>query len=617
MRYLLKKNMQFAGCTVVRKLSKHHDREREVYLASRNAAADGDAQPGAPEEEECVLTVYNLSSRRYGGGASACRDVAEAVEEVRFLRSRQPDSHFVRVTDCGVEKVGRRQLGWMVQPYVAWSTLTEEIKLQRGLYMHDVTKLANALCDAVEEIRRCTGDGGHYNITTDNVLVYYRRDELAGIWLTGLTDIGPRCLGSVPFSGEGHDIRFTAPETSKGVYGHSADIYALGMVLAMAITGHVGEAEGDFPDLVSGVSTPAEFRDRYLQHHRGRLTTAQRLLLERATHPDPAVRFQTVDRFKSLFGKLSKGKLTTRTHSMERGAKSPSPAVKAGEAAAPKGLDQVAGMAELKALFRRDFIRILRNPQLAKAYGITPGNCTLLYGPQGCGKTFIAEKAAQEAGLKYKIVYPSQLASQYIHGTQQKIAELFDEAAKKAPMILIFDEFDALVPSRDSNHANYQANEVNEMLTQLNNCASRGVYVLATTNRPAMLDPAIMRKGRVDRAVYVEMPDTEARRELFRLEVERRPFADVDYDALASATEHYTCSDISYIVQESARLCFEDSVDKGLSEPLPLSTQRLLDVARATRPSVTEAQRHEYQQLRTRMESPQGVDSRRRVGFMD
>lgn len=90
-------------------------------------------------------------------------------------------------------------------------------------------------------------------------------------------------------------------------------------------------------------------------------------------------------------------------------------------------------------------------------------------------------------------------------------------------MILIFDEFDAIVPKRDNDLNGNQANEVNEMLTQLNNCASRGIYVLATTNRPSLLDPAIMRKGRIDRTVYVSLPDKEARAELFRIEIEKRP----------------------------------------------------------------------------------------------
>ena len=279
-------------------------------------------------------------------------------------------------------------------------------------------------------------------------------------------------------------------------------------------------------------------------------------------------------------------------------------------------LDEVAGMDDLKALFRRDFIRIVRNPKVVQAYGIKPSNCTLLYGPQGCGKTFIAEKAAQESGLKYKIVNPSELGSIYVHGSQQKIAELFAEAEKNGPMILIFDEFDAIVPKRDSDLNGNQANEVNEMLTQLNNCASRGIYVLATTNRPSLLDPAIMRKGRIDRTVYVSLPDNEARAELFRIEIEKRPNAGIDYELLAKATENYTGSDISFIVEESARLCFEETLDRQLEEPLPLSMTRLMDVIKNTHSSVSEIQRKEYLELKAKMEDKQADNGRKKVGFV-
>ena len=182
-------------------------------------------------------------------------------------------------------------------------------------------------------------------------------------------------------------------------------------------------------------------------------------------------------------------------------------------------------------------------------------------------------------------------------------------------MILIFDEFDAIVPKRDTDLNGNQANEINEMLTQLNNCASRGIYVLATTNRPGLIDPAIMRKGRVDRTVYVSLPDKEARKELFRLEIEKRPFVNIDYGELASATENFTCSDITFIVEESARLCFEETLDRGLDEPLPLSMNRLMEVINVTQPSVSEKQRREYLELKDKMENRQSSGERKRVGF--
>lgn len=637
-KQLLQNNSQFAGRKVVRKLSTRHDGEREVYLTKSKAVVDGKAED-APENLG-ILTVFNLKSERYEVDGSSRKRVPDFIEEVKFLRSRQADKHFPKVIDCGIEKVGNRRLGWMLQQNINANSLTNEIKLQRGLCMSDVAKVMDALFSAVDEVARYTRSGGHYNITTDNILLDYDGDELKGVFLIGLSDMGTSYHGSTPFSDEMQDNRFRAPETANGVYNHLTDIYALGIVMTMMISGDVAEEENNIIGSRLSTFSSMEFRKRFLKRNRDKLSAAQRLILEKATDVNPSGRFQTVDRFRTFVNKLAKGNISTQTHvertatlaaggngsviteeekrferldhEAERKAKAQDSARKT----SVRGLDEVAGMSELKALFRRDFIRIVRNPKVAQAYGIKPSNCTLLYGPQGCGKTFIAEKAAQESGLKYKIVNPSELGSIYIHGSQQKIAELFDEAEKKGPMILIFDEFDAIVPKRDTDLNGNQANEVNEMLTQLNNCASRGIYVLATTNRPGLLDPAIMRKGRIDRTVYVSLPDREARKELFRLEIEKRPFVNIDYEVLAIATENFTCSDISFIVEESARLCFEETLDRGLDEPLPLSMNRLMEVIKVTQPSVSEKQRKDYLELKDKMENRQSSGERKKVGFV-
>lgn len=637
-KQLLQNNSQFAGRMVVRKLSTRHDGEREVYLTKSKAVVDGKTEDAL--ENLRILTVFNLKSKRYEVDVFSRKRVPDFIEEVKFLRSRQSDKYFPKVIDCGIEKVGNRRLGWMLQQNINANSLTNEIKLQRGLCMSDVVKVMDALFSAVDELARYTRGGGHYNINTDNILLDYDGDELKGVYLIGLSDMGASYHGSTPFTDGMQDNRFRAPETANGVYNHLTDIYALGIVMTMMISGDVAEEENNIIDSRLSTFSSMEFRKWFMKRNRDKLSAAQRLILEKATDVNPSGRFQTVDRFRSFVGKLAKGNISTQTHvertatlaaggngsviteeekrferldhEAERKAKAQDSARKT----SVRGLDEVAGMSELKALFRRDFIRIVRNPKVAQAYGIKPSNCTLLYGPQGCGKTFIAEKAAQESGLKYKIVNPSELGSIYIHGSQQKIAELFDEAEKKGPMILIFDEFDAIVPKRDADLNGNQANEVNEMLTQLNNCASRGIYVLATTNRPGLLDPAIMRKGRVDRTVYVSLPDKEARKELFRLEIEKRPFVNIDYEVLASVSENFTCSDISFIVEESARLCFEETLDRGLDEPLPLSMNRLMEVIKGTQPSVSEKQRKEYLELKDKMENRQSSGERKRVGFV-
>ena len=120
---------------------------------------------------------------------------------------------------------------------------------------------------------------------------------------------------------------------------------------------------------------------------------------------------------------------------------------------AGKGFEDVAGMTQLKELVVEGFINVLKNKECAEAYGIKPPSL-LFYGPAGCGKTFFAEKVAEELGINFMKVVPDDLACTWIHGTQQKIGELFRKAEQKAPTLIFFDEFDAMVPKRSENDAN-------------------------------------------------------------------------------------------------------------------------------------------------------------------
>ena len=218
------------------------------------------------------------------------------------------------------------------------------------------------------------------------------------------------------------------------------------------------------------------------------------------------------------------------------------------------GFADVAGMEDLKKLLNENVLYVLRDKERAQRYKLTIPNGMLLYGPPGCGKTFIAERFAEEAGYNYQLVTASDLASIYIHGTQEKIGELFRQARAKAPTVLCFDEFEALVPRRTNVHNANLSGEVNEFLTQLNNCGKSGVFVIATTNQPDLIDPAVLRRGRMDLLVYVPMPDSAARRELFRIHLADRPLSDdLNLQKLADKTPNFIASEIAYVVDTAAR----------------------------------------------------------------
>ena len=168
-------------------------------------------------------------------------------------------------------------------------------------------------------------------------------------------------------------------------------------------------------------------------------------------------------------------------HQSEESPKTDSPRVAGGQ-----GLAAVAGMSVLKAQLQEEVVDVFRDPERFKKYGISIPNGILFFGPPGCGKTYIARQLANELGYSFFEIVPSDIGSSYVHGTALKIRETFDEAAKKAPSILFIDEFEALVPSRDSvgSGHQYKAEEVNEFLTQMDGCSDRRVLLIAATNQP-------------------------------------------------------------------------------------------------------------------------------------
>lgn len=280
------------------------------------------------------------------------------------------------------------------------------------------------------------------------------------------------------------------------------------------------------------------------------------------------------------------------------------------------GFKEVAGMEEQKKLIIEGFINVLNNRECAEAYGIVPPSL-LFYGPSGCGKTFFAENLAGELGVNFIKVVPDDIASTWVHGTQEKICEIFRKAEEEAPTILFFDEFDAMVPNRTDSDLHNQNGEVNEFLCKLNNASQKGVYIIAATNHPESIDRALLRTGRIDEMIYIGMPEKEARESLFRLLLSKLPSdKDIDYGKLADLTQGYNCSDIKYIVQLASRRMFNASIAQK-DQPYKAITQTQLEDAISNKtPSVTLNDLREYERIRSKF-SPKDIGSKQRgIGYM-
>ena len=273
-----------------------------------------------------------------------------------------------------------------------------------------------------------------------------------------------------------------------------------------------------------------------------------------------------------------------------------------------KGFEDIAGMSDLKELLRTRVIFILKDKEMAAKYRLTPPNGMLLYGPPGCGKSFFAEKFAEESGFNFILVKASDLGSIYVHGTQGKIADLFKKAEKNKPTVLCFDEFDAFVPNRSDDLGNHHSGEVNEFLSQLNNCSQRGIFVIATSNRPDKIDPAVLRTGRIDKQIYVPLPDYDARKEMFALYLKDRPCEEsISCERLAELSNGYVASDIAYVVNEAAMIAAFKS---------DIITQQLLEITiGGIKPSVREDVLKTYDEIREKMEGIDHRNSLPHIGF--
>ena len=258
--------------------------------------------------------------------------------------------------------------------------------------------------------------------------------------------------------------------------------------------------------------------------------------------------------------------------------------------------EDVGGLDEARERLQEGVELPLKDPDAFRRLGIRPAKGFLLYGPPGTGKTLLARAAAREAQANFIATKSSDLLSKWYGESEQQIARLFARARQVAPTVIFIDELDSLVPARGGGLGEPQVTErvVNTILAEMDGLEElQSVVVIGATNRPNLIDPALLRPGRLDELIYVAVPDEKGRRRILSIHTANMPLAaDVDLDHLAGATDRFTGADLEDLVRRAGLFALRESL-----EAREVTEKHFEQALEETRASVTPEMEQEYEQI--------------------
>ena len=253
----------------------------------------------------------------------------------------------------------------------------------------------------------------------------------------------------------------------------------------------------------------------------------------------------------------------------------------------------------------------LKRPEKFRQMGIRPPKGILLYGPPGTGKTMIAQAVANETAANFISVRGHQMLSKWMGESEKAIREIFRKARQVSPAIIFFDELDSIAPMRGTDEGSHAMERVvNQLLSELDGLeALKDVVVIAATNRPDILDPALLRSGRFDRMLLVGPPDKLGRHEILKIQAAGMPIAeDVNLEELAELTEGYVGSDLTLLCREAAMLALREEGEK-------VEMNHFREALRKVRPSVEESMVSYYERISERFKGGIKVDPASLMGY--
>jgi transitional endoplasmic reticulum ATPase len=513
------------------------------------------------------------------------------VYEIQLCKELNSDDYanVVRYVDNGEVKKGNVVYHYLVTEFYRGITLYDAVRNEGRFDLEDAVQITLCVLSGLSFIHSRALI--HNDIRPSNIMLQELDDGMLMPTIIDLGHISYMVKGRPTFADEDLMPYFRAPETFRSVYTVKSDIFSTGALLYFLMFGKspwedmdLRLLNGDKKKIADAVKK-ARKQDLILETDEVKLPDYMKAILLKAMAKKPEDRFGSAAEFAQdlmqqvmpeLAKQMEEGEPNTQQEEeQEQDNKAPIITFKKGSGS---GFDNVTGRDELKEQLRKEVLFALQNPDKAKLYKLPAINGVLLYGPPGCGKSLVLESFAEELGFNYSIIKGVEMGHIYQQGVLDNLQRVFDAAEIKAPFVLCFDELEFIAPNPngDCEEGNITP-QISAFFSMLNHCSEKGILVVATTNRPDLIDQAIMRVGCFDRVFFVPQPDFEARKDIFMDHLKDRPCEELDYDELARISDDFNAGDITEAVNEAAMTAAYNDV--------PISQKILVDVLKYKNPT--------------------------------
>ena len=513
------------------------------------------------------------------------------VYEIQLCKELNSDDYanVVRYVDNGEVKKSNVVYHYLVTEFYRGITLYDAVRNEGRFDLEDAVQITLCVLSGLSFIHSRALI--HNDIRPSNIMLQELDDGMLMPTIIDLGHISYMVKGRPTFADEDLMPYFRAPETFRSVYTVKSDIFSTGALLYFLMFGKspwedmdLRLLNGDKKKIADAVKKSRK-QDLILETDEVKLPDYMKAILLKAMAKNPENRFGSAAEFAQdlmqqvmpeLAKQMEEGEPNTQQEEeQEQDNKAPIITFKKGSGS---GFDNVTGRDELKEQLRKEVLFALQNPDKAKLYKLPAINGVLLYGPPGCGKSLVLESFAEELGFNYSIIKGVEMGHIYQQGVLDNLQRVFDAAEIKAPFVLCFDELEFIAPNPngDCEEGNITP-QISAFFGMLNHCSEKGILVVATTNRPDLIDQAIMRVGCFDRVFFVPQPDFEARKDIFMDHLKDRPCEELDYDELARISDDFNAGDITEAVNEAAMTAAYNDV--------PISQKILVDVLKYKNPT--------------------------------